>query len=139
MNQKMKKLIGVVGAFFAIFLLVSSATAVPHTQSQPGVALLEDIEQTRQCLGDDMEASITQLKQLVSDPEEGGLIDIIIALILLLIEAIDAIINFILGLYNIVELVQQLLEKLGTLIELIVEFVNWILSLFNPEPSTVHA
>ena len=135
----MKKLIGMVGAFFAIFLLVSSATAVPHTQSQPAMTLLEEIEQTRQCFGEDMEVSITQLKQLVSDPEEGGLIDIIIALILLLIEAIDAIINFILGLYNIVELVQQLLEKLEILIELIVEFINWIISLFNPEPSNVLA
>jgi phage-related protein len=138
-NQKMKKLIGMVGAFFTIFLLVSSATAVSHTQSQPTVILLEKIEQTRELSESDIEPCITQLKQLVSDPLEGGLIDILIALIQLLINAIDAIINFILGLYNIVELVQQLLEKLGTLIQLIIDFVNWIISLLNPEPSSILA
>jgi phage-related protein len=138
-NQEMKKLIGMVGAFFTIFLLVSSATAVSHTQSQPTVILLEKIEQTRELSESDIEPCITQLKQLVSDPLEGGLIDILIALIQLLINAIDAIINFILGLYNIVELVQQLLEKLGTLIQLIIDFVNWIISLLNPEPSSILA
>ncbi len=115
----MKKII-MLGILGVIFLMVSTATAVPTTQSQPIMDTIEKIEESKSLIE----------SNIVSSGFLTDLIDLIITLIQLGLQ-IYAIYKNITGLIN---LVQTLFNNITSLMDMINQFIQFITDLLNPEP-----
>ena len=115
--------IGIVGI---LFLMVSSATAVPTTHSEPLMNQIEKIETFESLLDSNIAIDTLGTK---------GIIDILIQLITVIIKLVMEIIAIIQGILGIIALIQSLINAIQILFELIPQLIEIIRSLFNPEPS----
>ncbi len=116
------------GAVLISLLLVSSATAVPQTHSQPAMDLIEEIEQKK--------IFVEKLDQNVesNDFEQlDGIIDWIIQLLLTILDFIQSLIQFVLDLFQIVSLISTIISAINQLINAIIQLINSIMDLFNPD------
>ncbi|UCH72410.1 MAG: hypothetical protein JSW62_02365 [Thermoplasmatales archaeon] len=108
----MKKSIVVLGAVAAALLMISTATAVPQTQSEPVINVINDIEEKRIILED----NLPDIKS------NGIIIDILTVIVDIITEIITRIINFIKGL--IIEFIENLpiVTILRTLLQFLTDF-----------------
>ena len=133
----MKKSLIVLGAIAVVLLMVSTATAVPQVHSTPLMKTVSEIEQKRAILEGKFGVCTEKLEDISFNVQLGGIIDIIIAIILLLIRLVNSIIQFILNVMQIGNLILALINAIITLIDVITQFIEWILELFNPEDFTI--
>jgi len=130
----MKKILSVVTPLSIVLLLVSASTAVPHVQGTQAIKLVEEIEHRKALLEEKYGDLIDKALWCIHEglPAQGGIIELLIQLILLLIRIVEAIIQFILDLLELGALIEYLIGRILVLIGLIIQFVEWLLGLFNP-------
>jgi len=116
----------VLGAIFTVCIMMSVVTAVPQTQSDPVMDVIERIEELEQTM-DETRADIAAL-----DPEPGGIIDLLKQLINLIIQAVLNLIDIIRSLIGLVALIEYLIELVMVFIDAIMALIEMILNLFNP-------
>ena len=121
----MKKFFIGIGVVGIIFLLVSSATAVPQTHSKPLMNQLEKIEAAE---------SLVDTTGVLNDIGPRGLIDLLIQLITLIYQLILEIMDIINSILGLVSLIQALINAIQTLFELINQLIEVIQELLNPQP-----
>ncbi|MCJ7570653.1 MAG: hypothetical protein MUO82_02085 [Candidatus Thermoplasmatota archaeon] len=133
----MKKFLIVLGAISIIFLMVSNATAVPQKNSEPIMKNITNNKQQVTLLEEKLEFYIEKLSDITPNIQPKGIIgiitDIIEAIIDFLIDLIDSLINFIDAIQS---LFSALIYKVKELINRIIEFIEWLGSIFNPESTT---
>jgi hypothetical protein len=131
----MKKTIPVIVSIFCIALLVSVATAVPQIQSTPLMDTLKKLTTKKAILEDKLDKLGDSVENLncASQYILPGIIEFLIALILLIIQIVEALIQFILDIMELGALLEYLIERVLYLIDLIAQFVEWLLGFFNPE------
>ncbi len=117
----MKKICMMLGALSVVFLMVSTVTALPQTQSTPVMSAVHSLEETKEQYDD------TTLGSML-DIQPTGFIDTLIAFIKLLIQLIMNIITVIQGILSVVALIQAIFSA----ITMIIELVRQIIDLFNP-------
>jgi len=117
--------IGIVGI---LFLMVSSATAVPTTHSEPLMKQIEKVEYFESLLDSNI---------AINSPETNGIIDTLIQLITIIIQLVNEIISIIQGVLSIVALIQSIIKAVQMLFELIPQLIEIIQNLFNPTPQMV--
>lgn len=123
--MNMNRLLIGVGVFGIVFLMVSSATAVPQTQSKPLMSHIEKIEAVQASADVDIE--------LLEDLGTKGLFDFLIALINLLIQFVYDLIQIVQKITSLVSLIQSLIEAVLLLFSYISQLIELILSIFNPQ------
>ena len=125
----MKKYIIELGAIFTAIILMSTVTAVPKSQSDPAMNLINDIEEKINVL------EIQNIKDFLNNVnvKTGGIIELLIQLIILIIQFVMELINFISSVISLVTLIQNLIEAVSTLFELFQNLIELIRSIFNPE------
>jgi hypothetical protein len=115
--------------------LVSASTAVPQVQGNQVIQKIEDMQQQKEIL----EGKCVQIREKLDNyfkqkaPLPGGIIELLIQIILLLIRIVESIIQFVLDVMELGVLIEYLIERILVLIDLIIQFVEWILNLFNPD------
>ncbi len=111
----MKKIILTIGAFVVALLMISTATAVPTTQSKPLMNAVNKLEKTEKMIHGNM-----------ADIQPTGFIDFLIQLIILLIKLIMAIVTIIQSVLGIINLFKVIISTIQTLIELIQQIIDLI-------------
>jgi phage-related protein len=148
----MKKfLVTTCGAIIIGLLMISSATAVPKVNSDPLMDIITDIEKNKQLIEENISNKTLDLKtresinllinkikdticNITPNPKLGGLIDLLIKIIQFLITFIQQLISVISAIYNIVELIYTLITVLSTLYNLILQLIQFIQDILNPQP-----
>jgi len=131
----MSKTLSVCIPLLMVTLLVSASTAVPQVQGNQVIQKIEDMQQQKEIL----EGKYIQIREKLDNyfkqkvPLPGGIIELLIQLILLLIRIVESVIQFILDVMELGTLIEYLIERILVLIDLIIQFVEWILNLFNPD------
>jgi hypothetical protein len=120
----MKRFLIGMGALCIVFLLVSSATAVPQAYSKPLMNKIEEVEAAEAILGTD--------NLLLKDIGSKGLIDLLIQLITVIIQVIMEIISIVNSIITVFNLVNAVIEALQMLFDLINQLIEIINSIFNP-------
>lgn len=123
----MKKTVLGLGAIIFSLLLVSTATAVPHSFSNPAMNIIHAIAHEKQ--------SIENLgnNEYFTLGQNGGIIEIIIQLLTLILQFIIKLIEMISDLIRLVGLIQDLIDALLTLFDLIQQLIQLIMNIFNPK------
>jgi hypothetical protein len=116
----MKKAVISIGVFLVAILMISTATAVPTTQSKPVMDIVNTIEEQEQ-------------KIELLDVLPQGIFDTIWQLLLALYNLIMKIIEVVNTVLTIVQLVQALINGIQTLLQMIQEFIALINDLLNPD------
>ena len=129
----MKISLVVLGAIAVVFLMVSTATAVPQVHSTPVMNFLNDVEQKEILIDGKLKVFSEKLADKLGDIELGGIIRWLINLIISLIEFITNLINFISVIIQLGELIINLINLITTLYEVIMQFIEWLQGIFNPE------
>lgn len=124
----MKKTLIMLGTLFVMFLMISTVTAVPKTQSTP----LMDTIQSKE---------VTELKMKAHavndlDPQPTGFFDKLIEFIKLLIELIMNLVTIIQGILSIIALIQAVLSAIQLVIQLIQQILDVI---FDPSNNAITA
>lgn len=151
----MKKYVIMLVSLAAIFLMISTATAVPQVQSQSNLKRLEKSEEIQKII-DDRTKRIEEIKnndQLMKDNYEealyllkiyskdigmlGPLLDWLINLINSIIDLIQTLIDFISDILSLANLIDLLIESIQQLIAMVQQFIQWILDLFNPSTNMI--
>ncbi len=109
------------GAVAVVFLLVSTGTAIPQTQSTPVMQAVQHLEKTNEAIDDVTSENIVNIQTL-------GLIDFLIQLIRLIIELLMNIVTIIQGILSIVSIVQTIFSA----IQLVIQLIQQIIDLFTP-------
>ena len=109
----MKKIFLILGVFLTVFVLLSSATAVPQTKSS---VFFDSLEEKK--------ASLLEILSI----QTLGIIDLIIKII-------QWMIDFVLELIDVVDLTGTLVEVIGQLFDAINDLIEMIKDLFNPDES----
>ena len=128
----MKRRLIVLGVVAIALLMVSTATAVPQAHSTSVMNVVNDMEQKKAFIEQNLAIFSEKLADKLVDVEPGGLINILIAIILAIINFVNAIIQFILDLFNLVGLVEYLIERITYLIGLIMSLIELIIGIFTP-------
>jgi hypothetical protein len=113
--------------------MVSNATAVPQTQSEPIMKIVSDNKQQVTMLEEIFEVYIGELDGKPINVQPKGIFDTILAIIRFLIDLVNKIIEFILKLIQIGELILALINAINALINVITQFIEWLRGLFNPK------
>ena len=124
----MKKIFMGIGIVGILFLMVSSATAVPTAHSEPLMKQIEKVEHFESLLDSNI---------AINSPETNGIIDILIQLITVIIQLVMEIISIVQGVLCIIGLIQALINAIQVLFELIPQLIEIIQNLFNPTPEMV--
>ena len=115
-----------IGSIFSALLLISTVSAVPNTQSNSVMELINDLEDNKTII--EYEALIN----IIYNVQSGGIIDLLIQLITLIIQFILEIIDIIQNIMGLVNLVQSLIDAFTTLFQLIQDLIELIGNIFNP-------
>ena len=118
--KRMKKGIVSIGVFLISILMVSTATAVPTTQSTPVMDLINTSEEQGEQLG-----SFEQFPQ--------SILNLIWQIILLLINLVIKLIEIVNIVITIIQLVQALISGLQTVFQLIQTLIEFIRTIINPD------
>ena len=129
----MKKSLIVLGAIAVVLLMVSTVTAVPQVHSTPMMEIVNEVEQKKTLINGKIGAFSDKIVDKLVNVELGGIIEIIIAILLFLIQLLNSIIQFILTIMQIGNLILALIDAITTLIDLITQFIEWIQAILNPE------
>jgi len=137
---RMNRSLIILGAIFCVFLMVSSATAIPQKQSDcvmNKINILEDMKLL-------IENKILDISVILSssfiDFYSTGFIENLINFLIRLIEFILNIVNFIGTIINLGENLLSFINFINQIIyiiETIINIINWLLDLINPESFTV--
>jgi len=130
--KEMKRRLIVWGVIAIALLMVSTATAVPQAHSTSVMNAITDMEQKKALIEQNLATFSEKLTDKLVDVKSAGLIDLLIAIILAIINFVNLIIQFIFDLFNLVELVEYLIERIMYLIELIMSFIELIIDIFTP-------
>lgn len=122
----MKKYFMGVGVFLISLLLISTVTAVPQTHSKPTMNLINSIEDKKNII------DFQPLNNILNNIKSGGIIDLLIQLITLIVQFVMEIITIIQNIMSLVNLVQNLIEAFTTLFQLIQDLIEIIKNIFNP-------
>ena len=122
----MKKYFMGVGVFLISLLLISTVTAIPQTHSKPTMNLINSIEDKKNII------NFEPLNDILNNIKSGGIIDLLIQLITLIIQFVMEIITIIQNVMSLVNLVQNLIEAFTTLFQLIQDLIEIIKNIFNP-------
>jgi phage-related protein len=113
--------------------MVSNSTAVPQINSEPIIKNISDNKQQVALIEEKLEFYIEKLSVINPNIQPKGIFDILLAIITaiinFLISVIDSFINFIQVIW---QLLSTLVTKIKNLINLIIEFIEWLIGLFNP-------
>jgi len=115
------------GAVFVSLLLLSNVSAVPQTQSQPAMDLIEQMEDEKLTL------KALSTHPILSSTDSNGLIDLIIQIITMIINFVITLINFVTELMGLIGLIQSFIDAIFTLIDLVNQFIQMLNDLFNPQ------
>lgn len=151
----MKKYIIMFVSIAAIFLMISTATAVPQVQSQSSLKRMEKSEEIKKII-DERIKKIEEIKndnELIIENHEkaldllkiyskdigmlGPFLDWLINLINSIIDLIQNLIDFISDLLSLANLIDLLIESIQQLIAKVQQFIQWILDLFNPRTNLI--
>ena len=116
----MKKGVISIGVFFVAILMISTATAVPTTNSKPVMDIVNTIEKQEQ-----------KLELLDVLPQ--GIFDTIWELLLALFNLIMKIIEVVNTVIAIVQLVQALINGIQMVLQMIQDVITLIKNLMNPD------
>ena len=130
--KEMKRRLIVWGVIAIALLMVSTATAVPQAHSRSVMNVVNDMEQKKALIEQNLAAFSEKLADKLVDAEPGGLIDLLIAILMAIINFVNAIIQFIFDLFDLVGLVEYLIERITYLIGLIMSFIELIIEIFTP-------
>ena len=130
--KEMKRRLIVWGVIAIALLMVSTATAVPQAHSTSVMNVINDMEQKKVLIEQNLAAFSEKLADKLVDAEPGGLIDLLIAILMAIINFVNAIIQFIFDLFDLVGLVEYLIERITYLIGLIMSFIELIIEIFTP-------
>jgi hypothetical protein len=122
----MRKIILIIGTIFTTFLIISTATAVPKTNSESLINKINEIEEYKELIND-------RIIDINHEIEKGGIIDFLIKIILWLIGLVQQLINIVLDIFNIIDLIEYLIELIFTLFALIIALIDYILNIFTPD------
>ena len=129
----MKSILIIFSTLFCVFFVVSSATAIPHFQSNFVLDEINKIEEIETKL----QNKIIEINDLITDKIKDfltlGIIDKLINLLTKLLELILNIASFISTILNIVGQILYLLNQINYILENIMIIINWIIDFFNPE------
>lgn len=117
----MKNRIVGIGALLISLLLVSTATAVPKTYSEPAMEMIEEKEQ--------MTSGFDSLKNGI---QTTGIIDLIIQLLVTILNFIQELISIVSDLFQIITLVEMIISAVTQLINIIFQLIETISNLFTP-------
>ena len=120
----MKRFLIGMGALCIVFLLVSSATAVPQAHSKPLMNKIEKIEAAESILDND--------NNIIKELGSRGLLDLLIQLITLIIQVIMEIISIVNSIIAVFNLINGLINALQMLFDLINQLIQLINDIFNP-------
>ena len=109
------------GTVFISLLLISTATAIPQTYSKPVMDVIETKEK-----------NLFFEEKLENVIESTGIIDWIIQLLQMLLNLISDLIQFVLDLFQIVNLIDMIISALNQLVNVIAQFIQAFIDLFNP-------
>jgi len=131
---RMNRSLIILGAIFCVFLMVSSATAIPQKQSDcvmNKINILEDMKLL-------IENKILDISVILSSSFiDLYFIENLINFLIRLIEFILNIVNFIGTIINLGENLLSFINQIIYIIETIINIINWLLDLINPESFTV--
>ena len=123
----MKKAILGLGAILISILLVSTATAVPQTGSEPTMDMIEKMVYKK--------SIINKIENRISAenlaPTE-GIIDWIIQILQAILNFILQLIQLVSDLFQIANLISMIIDAINQLITVILQFIEAILDLFTP-------
>ena len=105
--------------------MISTVTAVPKANSDPLLVKINEIEEYKNILD-------KEVKKMMLDVENWGLIDILIQLIQFIIDFVEQLISFIVQIFGLVDLIETLIGLIITLYEMIMALIDFILDLFTP-------
>lgn len=126
----MKKYFISIGTFFISLMLISTVTAVPNNQSEPVMNVINDIEDKKNFIDNDI--SFDNLININPDGITGGIFDLLIQLIRLIIELVMELISVIQNIISLVNLISSLINAFNTLFQLIQELIALLGNIFNP-------
>jgi len=129
----MKKSLILLGAIAVVLLMVSTVTAVPQVHSTPMMEIVNEVEQKKTLINGKIGVFSDKIVDKLVNVEPGGIISWLINLITSLIEFIMNIINFISSVIQLAELIITLINLITTLYEAILQFIEWIQGILNPE------
>ena len=132
-DKEMKKSLIVLGTIAVVLLMVSTVTAVPQAHSTPMMEIVNEMEQKKTLNNGKIVAFSDKIVNKLAKVEPGGIITWLINLITSLIEFIRNIINFISSIIQLAELIITLINLITTLYEAIMQFIEWIQGILNPE------
>lgn len=122
----MRRVLLIISAIFTSFLMISCATAIPKTNSEPLIEKIELIEEYKGLIDGEFNRSIL-------DAESGGLIDLLIKIIQWLIDIVGKLINLVLETIQLTRLIAYLIVLIVTLYEFIMAIINFIIDRFTPD------
>ncbi|RLF41435.1 MAG: hypothetical protein DRN12_03260 [Thermoplasmata archaeon] len=111
----MKKIMLTIGALAVSLLMISTATAVPNTQSTPVMNAVNNLEKTEKIL-----------YSKIGDIQPTGFIDFLIQLIILLIKLVMTIVTIIQSVLGIVNLIKNIIAAIQSLVNLIQQLIDLI-------------
>ena len=113
----MKKVILMVGTLTVAFLMISTVTAVPNTQSTPLMKAVDNIEKTKRMINN-IES------QNIADIQPAGFIDFLIQLLTLLINLIQEIIIIFQSVVSIITLIKAVIAAIQAVLDLIQQIID---------------
>jgi hypothetical protein len=123
------------GFSFVVFLLmISTATAVPNSQSQPVMTCIQRIAQKKASLMTTLDSYESKLSNVDVSILNGGWLEKLIELLLILIQLIMEIISIVQNIIAIAALVQAIIQALQLVIQLIQDLIDLIQGISNPQP-----
>ena len=93
--DNIRKILLIICVFFTSFLMISTVTAVPKVNSNPLLVKINEIEDYKNILD-------VEVKKMILDVENGGLIDILIQLIKFIINFVEQLISLITQIFGLV-------------------------------------
>ena len=120
-DKIVNKILTGLGAIFSCLLLVSTATAIPQTYSEPTMDMIDTIEQNKYLN--------EKLENLFGST---GIIDWIVQLLQMILNFIKDLIQFVLDLFQIVNLINLIISAINQLINLIAQLIQSIIDIFTP-------
>ncbi len=123
----MKKTLIGIGAVFISLLLISTVTAIPQTNSEPAMDLIEQLEEKKSF------AEMLEQKIKSNDlPQPEGFIDWITQFLLSILNFVQWLVQLVLDLVQVVSLIATIISAINQLINAITQLLDSIMDIFNP-------
>ena len=132
-EKEIKKSLIVLGTIAVVLLMVSTVTAVQQVHSTPMMEIVNEVEQKKTLINGKIGSFSDIIVDKLVNIEPVGIIKWLIDLIISLIEFISNLINLISTMVQLAELIISLINLITTLYEVIIQFIEWIQGILNPE------